>query len=675
MSRMSLAHGCTSTVPSVCGPPPARRCATSSQGPIARTRGRPTLTSGSTFRMTRGSRSAPTPKPTEAAMSVRAGYLVHADCDGPRDQLDWNPEFSRRARGFPVYAAIRSLGRAGVADLVERCCAHARRFGEALAALPGVEVLNEIVLNQVLVRFLDQAGDHDAQTRAVIEAVQRDGTCWLSGTTWHGVAAMRISVSSWATTSDDVERSLASIERAAAERSPQPKLRQRRSVRGSRLSGVCNACVNRLRHTCFSFGTEVYVGRGMGRRTGTTTRDARALTSVHRWFSALITAIVAMLALGLAPGSAAAATARTPVVFFPGYGTTILQVSVHDQTTVKGCPASGMYQDGIPANLGTTFSQVCRDELITPRWSHNAKLPWPQRLSLPPGVRITIPNYGQTSSAPVYSGFYAALENAGYTAGRNLVVAGYNFLLTPDLGGFLPRTKRLIVQTWRRNGRRPVRLVGHSNGPLYAQYLLTHVSSAWKHKYIQGFTDIDGNLPGSGLLWGWVFTGAEVPSVFSYPTTIATARSSAHLWAMSPATWMSTSDPAVFKNREVVIADQATGRSYTPANTVALLHAAGLDSIKGMVEHYLGFVRFSDPQDFPDVDVNVEAGSGFRRMSGSRSRTSRGARSSTRRPPSTSPCPATTTRSTSPTTRSGSGARWIATGSVSTTTRASDISS
>ena len=78
-------------------------------------------------------------------------------------------------------------------------------------------MLNDIVLNQVLVRFLDQAGDHDAQTRAVIEAVQRDGTCWLSGTTWHGVAAMRISVSSWATSSDDVERSLASIERAAAE--------------------------------------------------------------------------------------------------------------------------------------------------------------------------------------------------------------------------------------------------------------------------------------------------------------------------------------------------------------------------------------------------------------------------------------------------------------------------
>jgi glutamate/tyrosine decarboxylase-like PLP-dependent enzyme len=157
------------------------------------------------------------PEAHQAAMSVRAGYLVHADPDGPRDQLDWNPEFSRRARGFPVYAAIRSLGRSGVAELVERCCAHARRFGEALAAVPTAEVLNDIVLNQVLVRFLDEAGDHNARTRSVIEAIQRDGTCWLSGTTWHGIAAMRISVSSWATSSDDVERSLESIERAAAQ--------------------------------------------------------------------------------------------------------------------------------------------------------------------------------------------------------------------------------------------------------------------------------------------------------------------------------------------------------------------------------------------------------------------------------------------------------------------------
>jgi glutamate/tyrosine decarboxylase-like PLP-dependent enzyme len=160
------------------------------------------------------------PEAHHAAMSVRAGYLVHADPDGPRDQLDWNPEFSRRARGFPVYAALRSLGRSGVAELIERCCAHARRFGDQLGSAENVEVLNDVVLNQVLVRFLDDAGDHDARTRAVIEAVQNDGTCWLSGTTWHGMGAMRISVSNWATTSDDVERSIEAILRAATDARP-----------------------------------------------------------------------------------------------------------------------------------------------------------------------------------------------------------------------------------------------------------------------------------------------------------------------------------------------------------------------------------------------------------------------------------------------------------------------
>jgi glutamate/tyrosine decarboxylase-like PLP-dependent enzyme len=156
------------------------------------------------------------PEPHRAAMGVRASYLVHAADDGPRDQLDWNPEFSRRARGFPVYAAIRSLGRSGVAELVERCCAHARRFGEALAEAPGVTVLNDVVLNQVLVRF----DDDDETTRAVIDAVQTDGTCWLGGTTWKGKAAMRISVSNWSTSVEDVDRSAAAILRCAAQSRP-----------------------------------------------------------------------------------------------------------------------------------------------------------------------------------------------------------------------------------------------------------------------------------------------------------------------------------------------------------------------------------------------------------------------------------------------------------------------
>jgi glutamate/tyrosine decarboxylase-like PLP-dependent enzyme len=147
------------------------------------------------------------PDAHRAAMGVRASYLVHADPGGPRDQMDWNPEFSRRARGFAVYAAIRSLGRSGIAEIVERCCAHARRFADTLAEAPGVEVLNDVVLNQVLVRFEDD----DATTRAVIEAVQEAGTCWLGGTTWKGKAAMRISVSNWSTTEQDVDRSAAAI--------------------------------------------------------------------------------------------------------------------------------------------------------------------------------------------------------------------------------------------------------------------------------------------------------------------------------------------------------------------------------------------------------------------------------------------------------------------------------
>jgi glutamate/tyrosine decarboxylase-like PLP-dependent enzyme len=149
-----------------------------------------------------------------AAMGTQASYLVYSEA-GERDQLDWNPEASRRARGFPIYAAIRSLGRSGVADLVDRCCAHARRFAEALAREPGVEVLADVVLNQVLVRFLDPGGDHDTRTRAVVEAVQEDGTCWLGGTTWQGKAAIRISVSNWSTTTEDVDRSVAAILRAA----------------------------------------------------------------------------------------------------------------------------------------------------------------------------------------------------------------------------------------------------------------------------------------------------------------------------------------------------------------------------------------------------------------------------------------------------------------------------
>ena len=156
------------------------------------------------------------PDSHRAAMAVRASYLEQAEVDVARDPMDWVPEFSRRARGFPIYAAIRALGREGIAALVERCCDHATRFAELLGREPGVEILNDVVLNQVLVRF----GDDDEVTRATIAAVQEDGTCWLSGTVWQGKAAMRISVSNWRTSDDDVERSATAILEAAAVAGP-----------------------------------------------------------------------------------------------------------------------------------------------------------------------------------------------------------------------------------------------------------------------------------------------------------------------------------------------------------------------------------------------------------------------------------------------------------------------
>ena len=153
------------------------------------------------------------PDAHRAAIGVTASYLVQGD-DGERDEMDWTPEFSRRARGFAVYAALRSLGRSGIADLIERSCVHARRFAELLEA-GGASILNDVVLNQVLVRFAD-----GERTREVIRSVQEDGTCWLSGTEWGGEHAMRISVSNWRTTEEDVERSAAAMLAAARLHSP-----------------------------------------------------------------------------------------------------------------------------------------------------------------------------------------------------------------------------------------------------------------------------------------------------------------------------------------------------------------------------------------------------------------------------------------------------------------------
>ena len=154
------------------------------------------------------------PAAHRAAMSLSAAYLVRSP-EEPREPMDWVPESSRRARGFAVYAALRSLGRSGVADLVDRCCRLARRFADRLQQEPSIRILNEIVLNQVLVRVAPPGRDADAATQAALRLVQDEGICWLGGSRWHGMVAMRISVSNWSTAEDDIDRSAASIVRAA----------------------------------------------------------------------------------------------------------------------------------------------------------------------------------------------------------------------------------------------------------------------------------------------------------------------------------------------------------------------------------------------------------------------------------------------------------------------------
>lgn len=154
------------------------------------------------------------PAAHRAAMSIQASYLVQADGD-VRDQMDWNPEFSRRARGLAVYATLRSLGSDGVDAMVDRLCRHARLFADLLAASGRAEIHNDVVFNQVLVRWIDPDGDHDRFTDHVMTSAQGEGTAYFSGTTWNGKRFMRISVSDWATDESDVQRAVAALLRCA----------------------------------------------------------------------------------------------------------------------------------------------------------------------------------------------------------------------------------------------------------------------------------------------------------------------------------------------------------------------------------------------------------------------------------------------------------------------------
>ena len=204
--------------------------------------------------------------------------------------------------------------------------------------------------------------------------------------------------------------------------------------------------------------------------------------------------------------------------FIPGYISTKLLVTVENQTVAPDCPASGTFGSWVLSDQSNGFSHACRDKLMTLVYNRQPSVPMSQRFSEQPGVTVTIMDYGKIESCPCpfYEDLYALLEANGYTRNLDIRVAGYDWRLTPDMGGFLQRTIGLIEQTYADNGNTPVHLLAHSNGPLYAQYLLTHTSQAWKNKFIHGFTSIAGNLPGQGLLYSWLFTGFNINDA-SYP--------------------------------------------------------------------------------------------------------------------------------------------------------------
>ena len=151
-----------------------------------------------------------------AAMSMTAGYFIKPDGEG-RDQMNWNPEWSRRPRGVVTYAALRALGKRGIAHVVDECCRLAGRLVSGLGGLPGVEVLSPARMNQGLVRFLSDDGDHDARTDRIIEAIRAEGTAWFGGTAWGGKRAMRISVCNHRTTDRDVDLTLDAVGRVLAQ--------------------------------------------------------------------------------------------------------------------------------------------------------------------------------------------------------------------------------------------------------------------------------------------------------------------------------------------------------------------------------------------------------------------------------------------------------------------------
>lgn len=299
-----------------------------------------------------------------------------------------------------------------------------------------------------------------------------------------------------------------------------------------------------------------------------------------------------------------------PVVVFPAFHFTTLEVTATNQTAYPECPPSGTFEDWFTnPTPSTTFSQVCRDRLLTLIIDPDKTKPMAERFTNSPGVTVTIKNQGNTASAPFYEDLYKGLEAAGYVRDTNIRVAGYDSRLTPDIGGFVERTMALIEETYTQNKNTPVHLVGHSNGPLYMQYLLSHTTKEWKDKYIHGMTPFAGNWVGQGFVYMILFTGINTID-FLFPSAADNAASSAAMFQTHPSTYMSLADPDIFGGQEVVIRLVNGGKEYTPKDSAALFQDGAMPLAEELSAYYTGFVDISAAA-YPNVDVYAEKGSGI----------------------------------------------------------------
>jgi lecithin-cholesterol acyltransferase len=323
-----------------------------------------------------------------------------------------------------------------------------------------------------------------------------------------------------------------------------------------------------------------------------------------------ITLIIAMLMAAMP--SHAADDALTPVVLFPGWASTVLEVEVDGQTAFPECPSSGMFE-WVGGNFSDYpgFGQVCVDQYLTLVIDPKRNKPMEKRISNQDGVSVSIKDYGSTESVLdwFYEPMFTFLEGAGYERNVNIRVAGYDSRLSPNLDGFLERTINLIKETYHDNGKRPVHLVAYSQGNLYDQYLLTHTSQSWKNKYVHGFTAIAGNWPGQGGMYQKLFTGFNVRD-FQCPTEPENAASSAAMYQTWPSTFFVAPDPFFFKKEVVVIGIQGV-QQYTALNYRQLFRDADMPLARELADYYIGLVKFWTPQFFPNVDVYAEIGTGI----------------------------------------------------------------